>query len=341
MKKVAVTGASGHIGANLVRLLLKRGYRVVALVRQSTRALDGLAVERVEGDVLDVDSLCRAFKGVELVFHLAAYISIKTGDQDKLESINVQGTANVLKACQVEAVATLVYFSSIHAIDHRPLERAVTEENSLVTRPQDRGSSYDYTKAQAERLVRSNGDSSLSTRIIYPTAVVGPNDFELSLFGQAVLKMAQGHLPALVAGGFDWVDVRDVAWAAIQAAEKGVDKDRFILSGHHLQMSEVAAVIESLTGVAAPRFTSPLWLARASAPLLGAWARFRHEEPLYTRVSLSALSSNRNISHARATEKFAYRPRPFHESMQDALSFYTRFKDYPMVTNGDGRHADT
>lgn len=340
MKKVAVTGASGHIGANLVRQLLKRGYRVVALVRQSTRALDGLAVEKVEGDLLDVNSLCLAFKDVELVFHLAAYISIKTGDQKKLESINVQGTANVLKACQSEGVSTLVYFSTIHAIDHHPLERAVTEENSLVTRPQDRGSSYDYTKAQAERLVRSNCESSLSTRIIYPTAVVGPNDFELSLFGQAALKMAQGRLPALVAGGFDWVDVRDVAWAAIEAAEKGVDKDRFILSGQHLAMSEVAAVIESLTGVAAPRFTSPLWLARASAPLMGAWARVRQEEPLYTSVSLSALSSNKTISHARAAEKLAYRPRPFHESMRDALLFYARFNDITIVADGDRDHAD-
>lgn len=341
MKKVAVTGASGHIGANLVRQLLQRGYHVVALVRNNTRALDGLAVERIHGDLLNLDSLCLAFRGVEQVFHLAAYISIKTGDEKKLESTNVQGTANVLKACQAEGVSTLVYFSTIHAIDHYPLDRAVTEENSLVKCPQDPGNSYDFTKAQAERLVRSNCDSSLSTRIIYPTAVVGPNDFELSLFGQAALKMAQGRLPALVAGGFDWVDARDVAWGAIEAAEKGVDKDRFILSGQHLSMTEVAAVIESLTGVAAPRFTSPLWLARASAPMMSTWAKLRDEEPLYTRVSLTVLSSNKMISHARAAERLAYRPRPFRESMLDALRFYARFNDIPLVVDGEMDHADT
>ena len=183
MRKVAVTGASGHIGANLVRELLGRGYEVVVLIRQSSDALEGLDVTRVYGDLADTQSLCKAFNGVEQVYHLAAYISIKTGDYDKLELVNIEGTRSVLEACQSEGVSTLVYFSTIHALDLEPFDQPVTEDNPLLGERTGHSADYDYSKAGAERLVRQNSCNTLGTRIIYPTAVLGPNDFNQSLFG--------------------------------------------------------------------------------------------------------------------------------------------------------------
>ena len=131
MKKVAVTGASGHLGANLVRELIGRGYEVVTLVRKTSRALDGLDVQKIPGDLSDQQSLCRAFRGVEQVYHLAAYISMQASDLEKLMTVNVEGTRNVIAACLSEGVSTLVYFSTIHALDQRPLDQPVTEENAL------------------------------------------------------------------------------------------------------------------------------------------------------------------------------------------------------------------
>lgn len=325
-KKVAVTGASGHIGANLVRELLGRGYEVVTLVRQSSEALEGLDVSRIDGDILDPRSLRRAFRDVEQVYHLAAYISIQNRDSEKLERVNVEGTRNVLEACQSGTVSTLVHFSSIHALMLKPLERPVTEDNPLLDQQGGRVADYDYSKARADRLVRQNDCQSLDTRIIYPTAVLGPNDFRQSLFGQAILKMAEGRLPALVSGGFDWVDVRDVAWGAVEAAEKGADKDRYLLSGHYLSMPEVAAVIAELTGVDAPGFTCPAWLARLFAPFMSGWARMHGEDPLYTRDSLATLNTNKVLSHARATRELAYQPRSFRQTMEDTLNFYSQQK---------------
>ena len=326
MKRVAVTGASGHIGANLVRELLERGYEVVTLVRETSLALDGLDVTRVSGDVLDAPSLSRAFKGVEQVYHLAAYISIQSGDQAKLERVNVEGTRNVLEACRNEGVSTLVHFSSIHALSLEPLDRPVTEDNPLLGGWAGHGGDYDYSKANAERLVRQSDSESLGTRIVYPTAVLGPNDYHGSLFGQAILKMANGRLPAMVAGGFNWVDVRDVAWGAVEAAEKGVDGDRYILSGHYLDVSGVAAVIAELTGVPAPGFTCPAWLAGLFAPIMSGWARLSGQAPLYTRDSLAALSTNKVMSLAKASRSLAYQPRPFRDSMVDTLQFYKEYK---------------
>ena len=326
MKKVAVTGASGHIGANLVRELLSRGFQVTTLIRQSSEALEGLDVRRVNGDILDTRSLRHAFNRVEQVYHLAAHISIQHGESEMLERINVQGTQNVMTACRLEGVETLVHFSSIHALKLEPLEQPVTEENPLLDGQDGNGADYDITKARADSLVRQHHDENLSTRIIYPTAVLGPNDFRQSLFGQAIRKMADGKLPALVAGGFDWVDARDVAWGAVEAAEKGEDKERYILSGHYLDMPGVAAVIAELTGVAAPRFTCPTWLAGVFAPVMCSWARLTGDTPLYTRDSLAVLSTNKVMSHGKASRKFSYRPRPFRESMVDVLSFYNNIK---------------
>jgi dihydroflavonol-4-reductase len=323
MTRVAVTGASGHIGANLVRELLSRGYQVVALVRQSSRALNGLDVEKVHGELSDLQSLARAFSGVEQVYHLAAFISIQNGENEKLEKVNVEGTRNVIEACQSEGVSTLIHFSTIHALKLEPLDQPVTEDNSLLGDRTGLGGDYDFSKARAEKLVRQNNNESLSIRIINPTAVFGPNDFKLSLFGQAIQKLARGQLPALVSGGFDFVDVRDVAWGAVEAAEKGRDGDRYILSGHYIDMPELAAVIAGLTGVAPPRFTFPAWLASLFAPTMGLWARWRGEAPIYTRDSLAALHTNKVMSHARAAEKLAYQPRPFRQSMQDTLLFYS------------------
>lgn len=335
MKRVAVTGASGHIGANLVRELIDRGYEVVALIRNTSAALEGLDVIRVHGELSDRQSLSRAFKGVEQVYHLAAFISIQSGVNEELELVNVEGTRNVLEACQSEGVSTLVYFSSIHALELEPLDQAVTEENPLLGPRTGHGGDYDYSKAQAELLVRQNNCESLTTRIIYPTAVFGPNDFNLSLFGQAIVKMAHGRLPVLVAGGFDWVDARDVAWGAVEAAERAGDGDRFILSGQYLNVSEVAEVISGLTGVAAPRYSCPAWLAGLFAPMMGVWARLLNESPIYTRDSLAALSTNKVMSHSKATKTLAYQPRPFHQSMKDALRFYSE-QDQKQETN-DGK----
>ncbi len=319
MNRVVVTGASGHIGANLVRALLARHYRVAALVRKSSRALEGLDVERRNGDVRDPDSLREAFRGADQVYHLAGRISIQRGHWEALHAVNVEGTRNVLRACCREGVATLVHFSSIHALDMRPLGRPVTEDTPLLDGVG--GGEYERSKAQADRLVRANDCTSLSTRIIYPTAVIGPHDHHGSLTGQAIGRMARGSLPMLVAGGFDWVDARDVAQGAIDAAEKGADRDRYLLSGHYRSVSELAQEISALGGARPPRYSVSPQLAAVFAPFMGAWAKLRGEEPLYTRDSLATLRANPDVSHARAAQKLGYRPRPFECSIADTLAF--------------------
>jgi dihydroflavonol-4-reductase len=317
---VVVTGATGHVGANLVRALLDRGRGVRCLAHVNTRAIDGLDVELARGDVCDPDSLSRAFRGADVVYHLAARISLSMGDWPALEAVNVAGTRNVVEACRRAGVRRLVYFSSIHALAQEPLDVPVDESRPLVT--SRRCPPYDRSKAAAEVIVRQAMAQGLDAVIINPTAVIGPHDYQPSHFGEAVILMATNKLPALVAGGFDWVDVRDVVAGALLAEEKAPRGSGYLLSGHWVSMCDIAAGIAEIIGTPINKFVCPLWLARAGAPVMQGISRISGKRPLYTGASLRALKSNHHISHDKAARELGYRPRPFRETLADTLRWF-------------------
>lgn len=315
-----VTGASGHLGANLVRALLARGRAVRALVHRDRRALAGLRVETAEGDVRDANSLRRAFEGAEIVYHAAARISLLTTDRALVEAVNVTGTRNVVEACLHCGVRRLIHFSSIHALENEPLDVPINESRPLTK--SRCAPPYDQSKAAGEREVRHGIKRGLDGVILYPTAIIGPYDFRPSYFGRALLRMVTGRLPALVPGGFDWVDVRDVVAGALRAEHRAPAGASYILSGHWVSVRDLAGLVEAMTGVPAPRLVCPMWLARIGAPFMAALARLDGNTPLYTSVSLRALGSNRSVSRARATRELDYHPRPFRETLVDTLRWF-------------------
>ncbi len=328
---VLVTGATGHIGCNLVRALLAKGRRVRVLLHRSRLGIEGLDVETVHGDVLDLDSLVRAFDGAEVIYHLAGYISLLPSDRPVMEAVNIQGVRNVVEACLRTGVRRLVHFSSIHAIKDTP-ERVIDETCDLVDSPQ--APAYDRSKAAGEREVFKGLDRGLDAITISPTGVIGPHDYRPSHFGQALLYMAQGKLPALIAGGFNWVDARDVVAGAITAEAQAPSGSKYLLSGHWVSVPEIAAITSELTGVPAPGFVCPPWLALCGAPFLGAFDRIRGRQPLYTAMSIKSLQYHRHISHEKASRELGYQPRPFRETLQDALSW---FEQAGMLSSTAGR----
>lgn len=319
---VVVTGASGHLGANLVRALLARGEQVRVLVHRDRRAVAGLDVEVVEGDICVPDSLARVFSGADLVYHAAVQISLSMGDWPLLERVNVVGTGNVVQACRQAGVRRLIHFSSIHALRHGAAGDVVDETCPLVD--SSRCPPYDRSKAAAEREVRRGIAAGLDAVLLNPTAMIGPYDYRPSHFGQVLWLLAGGELPALVAGGFDWVDVRDVAEGAIRAAERAPAGAQYLLSGHWVSLPEIAAMVESISGVPAPRLVCPESLARLGLPFAWAYARLTGRRPLYTRVSLRALRYSSQVSHARATRELDYHPRPFRETLVDTLGWFAQ-----------------
>jgi dihydroflavonol-4-reductase len=315
-----VTGASGHLGVNLVRALLARGWTVRALVHQNTRGLEGLAVERVYGDVLDVQSLGRAFTGVDTVFHLAGRISVVGWDREDVEAVNIAGVRNVVAACRDNRAGRLVHTSSFHAHRQEPLDEPLSETRPLVD--SRRFPPYNYSKAEGERVVRQAIAQGLDAIIVSPTGMIGPYDFQPSHFGATLLAMARGKLPVLVNAGLDWVDTRDVAEGMIRACERAGAGEKYFLSGHWVSLTDIAQVVSQVSGRRPPRLAVPLGLARAAAPLAEAFVRLAGKRALFTSISMKELGSNRQVSHERATRELDYEPRPFQATLSDTLNWY-------------------
>jgi dihydroflavonol-4-reductase len=317
---IVVTGAAGHAGANLVRALVAQGRPVRALVHLDRKALEGLDVEVVKGDICDLDSLLKAFEGAEVVYHLAACIAIGNEPWSLLEAVNITGTRNVVEACLRCGVRRLVHFSSIHTLVDTTNDSPVDESKPLVA--SRRYPAYDRSKAAAEREVYKGIEKGLDAIIISPTAIIGPHDYRPSHLGDALIRMANGRLPALVSGGFDWVDVRDVVQGAMRAEEIAPTGAKYILSGHWLSLRQLAKMTEELTGVKAPGPVCPMWLARVGAPFVTAFDLLARRRPLYTSVSLQALRGHRHISRRKATKELDYQPRPFSQTLSDTLKWF-------------------
>jgi dihydroflavonol-4-reductase len=314
---VVVTGASGHVGANLVRSLRTRGERVRALIHSDQRALEGLDVEVVHGDICDADQLPSVFRGADVVYHAAAHVSILLSEWDTLEAVNVGGVRNVVDACLRCGVRRLVHFSSIEAFSDESPEALIEETSPRAEQPG--AQPYARSKVQGERIIREGIARGLDAVIVNPTAIIGPYDYRGGPLSDALLRLARGSLPFLVEGGFNWADVRDVADGAIRAAEVARPAAQYILAGHWVSLRELATQIEEITGTPAPRWTAPLGLARFGAPFITAYSHLTGRRALYTSASLRPLRGYRHVSHALATRDLGYRPRPFSETLADTM----------------------
>lgn len=319
--EIAITGATGHIGVNLVRALMAGGHTVKALHHQNFSTLEELKIPCVKGDLLDFDSLVTLFEGVEVVFHLAAQISIGNFSMDHLLHVNVEGTGNVIRACRKAGVKRLIHFSSIHALSHEPLKETMTEKNPLALQSR---LGYEKTKALAEQeALQAARENNLEIVILNPTAVLGPYDFAPSYLGQFLIRLYQKKIPGLVPGGYDWVDVRDVVQAAVAAIEKGKNGERYLLSGQWVDLVGFAQITSRATGKPFKPVLLPGWLSWVGLPFIQAAAKIRNEHPLYTKESLLILKSgNRHISHDKATREFGFQPRPLEETLKDTFDWY-------------------
>jgi dihydroflavonol-4-reductase len=306
--RVVVTGATGHVGSNLVRALLRRGDHVRVMVRGQQRSLEGLEVERVTGDVRDEASLRAAFAGAEIVYHLAAVISISGDANGMVREVNVEGTRRVAEAALAAGVRRLVHCSSVHAFDlYRGDLAAPVDETWHRVPDAPSHFAYDRSKAAGERALRAVIDRGLDAVILHPSGIVGPYDFGPSRMGRVLLGLYHRRLPSLVDGGFDFVDVRDVVQGLMAAADKGRAGENYLVTGHFLTVPALARVAAGITGVRPPRLNAPIWLCRLGVPFAGAYGWVRKQEPLYTSESLAVLETRGRFDWGRRSGNWGTR----------------------------------
>ncbi|MFZ5445223.1 MAG: NAD-dependent epimerase/dehydratase family protein [Myxococcota bacterium] len=317
--KAVVTGATGHLGNVLVRALLERGEAVRAVLApgEDARPLDGLPVERVEGDVRSPEAMVRCFEGARDVFHLAGIVSISQGQEALMEAVNVGGTRNVLEAAKKVGARRLIYVGSIHALATPPgltLDETAGFDVGRVV------GAYGKTKAQASNLVQ-RAAAQLDTVLVLPTGVLGPYDYRLSEMGQLLRALAQQRVPCLLPGGHEWLDVRDFASGTLAAAERGRRGEAYLLNGEWRSLQDLARLVHDETGARVPPLL-PLALARLLTGPALAWEKLTSQRSLLTPYALEAVSAPFRVDDGKARRELGHRSRPMAETVHDALRWF-------------------
>lgn len=315
-----VTGASGFVGGVLVRALIGQGRRVRAVDTQRGPALADLDVDWAEADMLDRSSLREVLQDADVVFHLAAVISVTGDPTGRVWAVNVGGVQNVAEAALAAGVRRFVHCSSVHAFNLRADVDQITETGPRATDPLL--PVYDRSKAAGEAALRRVIDAGLNAVIVNPTGIIGPMDFAPSRMGGVLLALFRRRLPAVVAGGFDWVDVRDVVTSMLAAEARGRTGENYLLPGHNLSLAALAEIAEEVAGRRRPSFTLPMWFARLWSPLANAVSR-RTQSPLwYTSESMHALRFNPPVSGARADQELGHHSRPIRDTIADTYEWF-------------------
>jgi dihydroflavonol-4-reductase len=321
MPTYAVTGASGRLGNVLIRQLLARGDSVRALVMPNdpqAASLEGLAITKITGSILDRAALDRLVEGTNGVFHLAALIDLGSDRSGRIWSINVEGTTQVVAACKAAAVR-LVHCSSHAALQRWPLEQPLDELRPLAL---DEKCPYHRSKAHGELRVLEAVGAGLDAVVCSPATLTGPHDFAPSMIGNAVLDLYRGKIPILLDVVCDYADARDVVDAMIRAMASGRTGERYLLSGEVLDMLEFAAILREVTNRPMPKHSLPLWVGWAALPFSLAIGTLTGKPPVFTAGVLRAAVFNRVVLHDKAARELDFRPRPMRESLPDMLAWF-------------------
>ncbi|MEM7106090.1 MAG: NAD-dependent epimerase/dehydratase family protein [Bacteroidota bacterium] len=316
--KVLVTGAGGFVGNNVVRVLLKDGYSVRAMVYQAPNALEGLDIEVVKGDILNPDSVKAALQGMDAVVHTAGRISIDGDPDGMVMKTNVDGVRHMVEASLEIGIKRFVHFSSIQAFEDDG--RSVLNEKSPPTGKNS--FKYDLSKLGGELEVKKGVANGLSAIILNPPAIYGPYDFEPSLTGQMLLDFYYQKIPMLTPGGFNFTDVRDIAQAAVNGLTMGRSGENYILGNRWISVGEMARLTEQVTGVPSPKRTSPLFLAYIGLPFIKLSSKLSGKPPVYTKQSLDTLKLGKQIDDSKAVTEIGLQKRDALETIRDAYAWF-------------------
>jgi dihydroflavonol-4-reductase len=319
---VLVTGATGFIGSAVARELSKTGTRIRCLVRSASNLenLDGLRVDIAIGDIRDIDSVQRALKGCDRVYHLAAVYANWLPDPGLMYRVNEEGTRNVLTACQTAGTRKIVYCSSVAALGaHGKIpadESARFNLNSTLDH-------YYISKYRAEQVALEFARSGLPVVIVNPSGPIGDRDIAPTPTGALIINLLKGKFPGYVDGGINLIDVTDCARGIVAAMEKGRVGEKYILGNRNVSIKEYFDLIVKVAG----RGKSPSLCIPAGMAVCSGWG-YQMLSRITGKPPVTSASWVRVGSHyswwdcTKARRELGLGQRPLEESIADAIEWF-------------------
>ena len=324
MRKAFVTGGSGQLGANLVRLLLESGWRVRCLIHKDSKALKGLDIEKTDGKLTSASFLSSQMDGCDVVFHLAAYVAVEDVDIFRMKKINIEGTQNMCEAALNSNISRFIHFSTIHAFEQQPIKQMLSEERPLVY-----GSNampYDESKALAQKKVYEACERGLNASILHPTGIIGPYDFKPSRMGQVRKDIMNKKMPLTINAGFNWVDVRDICESAIKCVDQGRSGQHYILPGEWATFRQISDIISEHIDSRTALGTLPFWVAYTALPFAYAFSKLTGKRPSFSRGSFHALAVQcKDIPGTLAKNQLGHSPRSLQNTIQDTIDWIKNY----------------
>lgn len=319
-----VTGANGHLGNNLVRLLLSKNLKVRATVRSITNKepFEGLDCEVVRADITDRKSLKKAFKAVTNLYAVAANFNMwAKNPKVEIYDNNVEGTQNVFDIAKECGIKNIVYISSVASLDFTKLPANVDNGYN-----KDRRNWYYNSKNDSDKLAIALGEKyGIRTVLILPSAMIGSEAHKLSYSNNLVYQVLNGEIPVDTNVTLNWVDVKDVAFGAYKAMLKGKNGERYILS------NEKHTTLQESVRIASEKFPElklkipkkvPKCILYSVAGLMEFSNKITDKEPQLQRHYLDmfyGLKQDYNISKSKKDLDFD--PKPSEEALIDALKY--------------------
>lgn len=324
--KAFVTGGTGLLGSNLVLALLSRRHEVRCLVRDTEKArriFGDLPIEFVQGDMRDTDAFSEALKGSNVLFHAAAYFReyYQPGrNTDDLRLINVEGTVKLFEHAERRGVERIVYVSSSGVIGTKPEGEAGDEDT-----PPGKAvnwNRYFRSKLEAQTAIADfQRRHSIDIVQILPGWMFGPGDRGPTGSGLLVLSYLRREIHALIDGGSNVVDARDVADAMISAAERGRAGQKYLVGGRYVTFKDIMDDLEQVTGIPGPRFRIPFALALLFSVISFKYGLLLQKTVFITPESVRIIHARLRVDSSRAENELGAGFRPFVQTLRDEVEW--------------------
>ena len=273
----------------------------------------------IQGNICDKSSLAPFFTigadSSSCLIHCAGIVSVASRPGNLLYKVNVAGTRSIMLMCSEYNVGRMIYVSSVHAIPEKSKGNVITEECDFS--PMLVHGAYAKSKAAATEMVFDAIRRGLRADVVFPSGIIGPGDLSGGSFTAMIKAFIAGRLPFCVKGGYDFVDVRDVAKGIIDCSGRAEVGKGFILSGHYVTIEKMLNIVGKVARLKRRSIPLPLGLAGLAAPFFERSDLRKKTPPFFTPYSVSVLASNGLFSHAAATEAFSYQPRSVEETLRD------------------------